>query len=65
MPIKQKFQPKIPPHHLYCPICGDKARLCEFLNAGEDLHEAITHKHCDKCGANWIVKYDLVPKEHY
>ena len=58
---KEKLTPKIPPHHQYCPICGDKAEMTEFLRLG-NCEEAIAHKHCNKCGATWKVKYYLKPK---
>lgn len=62
MPKKEKFVPKVPPHHLYCPICGEKAEYSEMLDSGEDCREVIIHKFCDKCGATWVVKYSLKPK---
>jgi uncharacterized Zn finger protein len=60
MPKKEKFVPKIPPNHLYCPICGDKAISKELIKTGES-DEATVFKYCNKCGATWQVKYYLKP----
>lgn len=61
--MKEKFQPKVPPHHLYCPICGDKAGISrDVFTRASDCSEITIHKYCDKCGANWDVRYYLKPK---
>lgn len=61
MSKKEKFIPKVPPNHLYCPICGTKAECSETVS-GEDCQELIVYKFCNKCGATWAVKYTLKPK---
>ena len=66
MPKKEKFIPKVPPHHLYCPICGGKAIqnavFCKMIEFKPEFSEANVEKFCDTCGARWVVRYYLKPK---
>lgn len=63
MPVKNKITPKVPPHHQYCPVCGDKASLDGGeLKYSYECSEITIKKYCNKCGANWKVKYYLKPK---
>lgn len=60
MSIKGKLQPKVPPHHLYCPICGDKAEASK-PETNSNCEYVDVRKHCNKCGANWVVRYYMKP----